>query len=310
MKSGSQDEFFFSISMAAVCFLILILLALLLVQISMSWPSIRHFGFPFLWSNDWNPSLNQFGALSAIIGTIITSVIACIFAVPISFGAAILITQILPENLAAVISRVIELMAGIPSIIYGMWGLFVLGPFMTEHILPHILNIFPNVPVLNYIFRGLPIGVNIMTASIVLALMIVPLITSMMREIIANIPDPVFEAAYGVGATQWEITYKIIVHYTRAGLLGAIILGLGRALGETMAVTFVIGGSHMLPQGLFMPGTTISSTIANEFNEATGILYPSSLIELSLILVVITFITLIISRYFLKHATVRGGNVE
>lgn len=310
MQSNSQDKFFFSISMAAVCFLVFILLALLVAQLVMSWPSIRQFGFSFLWSNAWDPSTDQFGALSAIIGTVITSLIACIFAVPISFGAAILITQILPDHLAAVISRIIELMAGIPSIIYGMWGLFVFGPFMTANVLPHILNIFPNVPVLGYLFRGLPIGVNIVTASMVLALMIVPLITSMMRDIIANIPDPVFEAAYGIGATRWEITYRIIVHYTRAGLLGAIILGLGRALGETMAVTFVIGGSHMLPQGLFMPGTTISSTIANEFNEATGRLYPSALVELSLILVVITFITLVISRYFLKRATVRGGNVE
>jgi len=310
MKSYRQDKFFFSISIAAVWFLLLILFLLVVAQLVMSWPSIRQFGFSFLWSNDWDPSAGHFGALSAIVGTLLTSVIASIFAVPISFCCAILVTQILPGSLAAVISRIIELMAGIPSIIYGMWGLFILAPFMTTHILPHILNSLPNVPVINYIFRGLPIGVNIVTASIVLALMIIPLITSIMRDIIANIPDPVFEAAYGIGATRWEITNKIIIHYTRAGLLGAVILGLGRALGETMAVTFVIGGSHMLPIGLFMPGTTISATIANEFNEATGVLYPSALVELSIILVVITFITLLISRYFLKRGTVRGGNVE
>ena len=309
MKSGNQDRLFFTVSIIAVYFLVFILIALVAVQFILSWPSIKQFGFSFIWSNAWDPARNQFGALSAIIGTVVTSLIAIVFAVPLAFGTAILITRMLPKGMASVISRIVELMAGIPSIIYGMWGLFVFAPFMTTHVLPHILNIFPNVPILGYIFRGLPIGVNIMTAGIILALMILPLITAIMRDIIANIPNPVFEAAYGIGATRWEITCKIIIHYARAGLLGAIILGLGRALGETMAVTFVIGDSHVLPQGLFMPGTTISATIANEFNEATGNLYPAALIELSLILVVITLITLLVSRFVLKHRTVRGGNL-
>lgn len=309
MNFGKQDKLFVSLSIAAVYFLILILIALVASIVILSWPSITHFGLSFLWSNQWNPATNQFGALSAIVGTVITSVIAVIFAVPISFGCAILITQMLPKRLAAVISRIVELMAGIPSIIYGMWGLFVFAPFLTTYILPHILNAFPNVPIIGYLFRGIPVGVNIMTASIILTLMILPLITSIMRDIISSIPDTVYEAAYGIGATRWEITYKIVIHYARAGLLGAIILGLGRALGETMAVTFVIGNSHALPQGLFVLGTTISATIANEFNEATGTLYPAALLELSLILIVITMITLFISRYFLKRATVRGGNL-
>lgn len=310
MKSGNQDRLFFTVSIMAVYFLLIILAALVIAQVVMSWPSIKHFGFSFIWSNAWNPAANQFGALSAIVGTVVTSLIAIVLAVPVSFGTAVLITQVLPKGMAAVISRIVELMAGIPSIIYGMWGLFVFAPFMTTHVLPHILNIFPDVPVLGYIFRGLPIGVNIMTASVILALMILPLITAIMRDIVANIPDPVFEAAYGIGATRWEITYKIVIHYARAGLLGAIILGLGRALGETMAVTFVIGDSHMLPKGLFMPGTTISATIANEFNEATGKLYPAALVELSIILVLITLITLLISRFVLKHRAVRGGNLQ
>ena len=310
MKFGKQDKVFFTISSSAVYFLIFILIALFIAQLVMSWPSIHKFGFSFLWNSTWDPASNVFGALSAIVGTVITSVIAVVLAVPISFGCAILVTQMLPKKLATIVSRIIELMAGIPSIIYGMWGLFVFAPFMTDHIMPHILNTFSNVPVLGYIFRGLPIGVNIFTAGIILTLMIIPLITSIMRDIIASIPDPVFEAAYGIGANRWEITYKIIIHYARAGLLGAIILGLGRALGETMAVTFVIGNSHSLPQGLFMPGTTISATIANEFNEATGSLYPAALLELSLILMAITLVTLVISRYVLKHSQVRGGNLQ
>lgn len=308
MSKHTGDNLFISVSRFSALLLIAIFVALVFSLLMMSWPAIHHFGFHFLWNSDWNPVKQTFGALSAIVGTLLSSLIALLIAVPVSFGIAILITQVLPEGPAQWIGRIIEITAAIPSIIYGMWGLFVLAPFLGKYIQPGLINTFSDIPVLNYIFGGLPIGIGVLAAGIILAVMILPLISSMMRDVLTNVPDLIKEAAYGVGATRYEVVRHVIIHYVRAGLMGGIILGLGRALGETMAVTFVIGNSHQLPQGLFMPGTTISAAIANEFTEATGTLYPAALIELSVVLLMITSVTLIISRYLLHRAKTRGGS--
>jgi phosphate transport system permease protein len=288
--------------------LILLIIAILITLVWASWPSIHTFGWHFLWSAQWDPAHDQFGGLVAIIGTLITAIIGVIIAVPLSFGIAVLIVEILPPKIGLVVARLVELMAGIPSIIYGMWGLFTLAPFLAKHVQPWLILHCQHIPVLNYIFGGMPIGFGVFTAGIILAIMIIPLISSVMRDVLASVPNLLREAAYGVGATRWEVVWKILLHYTRAGLLGGVILGLGRALGETMAVTFVVGNSHQLFASLFMPGTTISATIANEFSEATGKLYPAALMELGLILFVITFVVLALSRSLLKRGKARGGS--
>lgn len=307
-KSHHSDHLFISLSCVSACLLIAIFAGIVLSLVILSHPAIVRFGLHFIWSSEWNPVTHMFGALPAIIGTLLSSAIALIFAVPISFGIAVVITQMLPNKPAKILARIIELTAAIPSIIYGMWGLFILAPFMAKYIQPGLINTFSNVPILNYVFGGMPIGIGIFTAGLILAIMILPLISSMMRDVLSEIPDLMTEAAYGIGATRFEVIRHVMLHYARAGLAGGVILGLGRALGETMAVTFVIGNSHALPPGLFMPGTTISATIANEFTEATGKIYPAALIELSLVLLVITLITLVISRYFLQRAKTRGGS--
>lgn len=287
--------------------LILLIFAIMFSLVLLSTPSINAFGFKFLISTAWDPAHNHFGALVAILGTLVTSLIAILIAVPLSFGIAVIIIEVLPPKLGAIVARIVELMAGIPSIIYGMWGLFSLAPFLATHVQPWLIEHCQHIPVLNFLFGGMAIGYGIMTAGIILAMMIIPLISSVMRDVLATTPDLLKEAAYGVGATRWEVVKHILVPYTRAGMLGGVILGLGRALGETMAVTFVVGNSHKLFSGLFMPGTTISASLANEFTEAMGTLYPSALMELGLILFVITFIVLALSRRLLRSSKMSGG---
>ncbi|MDO8953816.1 MAG: phosphate ABC transporter permease subunit PstC [Gammaproteobacteria bacterium] len=288
--------------------LILLLLGMSISLWGYSWPSIKAFGWHFFISTEWDPVSDQFGALPVIMGTLISSFIAMLIAVPLSLGIAVLIIEVLPKSIGDIIARLVELMAGIPSIVYGMWGLFMLAPFLATHIQPWLITHSASIPVLNFIFGGLPIGIGMFTAGVILAIMIIPLISSMMRDVLSTVPELMKEAAYGMGATRYEVVRYILLPYTRAGLFGSVILGLGRALGETMAVTFVIGNSHQLLQGLFMPSTTISATIANEFTEALGTLYPSSLMELGLILFLITIVVLSISRYFLNSMKTRGGS--
>lgn len=307
-KRFDGDHFFAAVTRILAGLMLLLFVAVVFSLIERSGPSLFKFGLSFIWSMQWSPSTQEFGALVAIIGTLVTSVIAMMIAIPLSFAIAITITEWLPSWLGTTLARLVELMAGIPSIIYGMWGLFVFAPFLADHIQPELINTLGQLPILKYIFGGLPIGIGVFTAGIVLALMVIPLISSMMRDVMSNVPVTLKEAAYGAGATRLEVIWHIIVPYTRAGMLGSVILGLGRALGETMAVTFVIGNSHQLFTSLFMPGTTISATIANEFTEAYGDLYRSSLMELGLILFVITFIVLAISRALLKQAKTRGGS--
>lgn len=307
IRRFNSDILFKNITRWCGIALILLIFAILFSLVVLSAPSINAFGFKFLFSTAWDPAHQQFGALVAILGTLVTSLIAIVIAVPLSLGIAVLIIEILPPGLGAVVARIVELMAGIPSIIYGMWGLFSLAPFLAKHVQPWLIEHCQHIPVLNYLFGGMAIGYGIMTAGIILAMMIIPLISSVMRDVLATVPELLKEASYGVGATRWEVFRHVLLPYARSGMLGGVILGLGRALGETMAVTFVVGNSHKLFTALFMPGTTISASLANEFTEATGTLYPSALMELGLILFVITFIVLAISRRLLRNSKSSGG---
>ena len=300
-RSGWGDRLFVTVSRSLAIALMGLLGAILIVLLFMSEPSIEKFGLGFITSTEWNPVEEEFGAWPAIVGTLVTSFIAMIIAVPLSFGIAVFVTEIAPRGLGVVMSRIIELMAGIPSIIYGMWGLFVLAPFMATHVQMPVINLVSGIPVLDVIFGPPPIGIGVFTAGVILAVMVIPLITAVMRDVLENVPPVMREAAYGLGATRLEVMRLVIIPHGRVGLIGGVFLGFGRALGETMAVTFVIGNAHSLFTSLFEPGTTISATIANEFTEATGTIYPAALMELAVILFVLTVIVLVISRLLLRR---------
>jgi phosphate transport system permease protein len=280
------------------------------VMASLVWgslPALREFGFSFLTEQRWNPVTEKFGALAPIYGTIVTSFIAMLVAVPVGLLIAVFLTELCPLWLRRPIGIAIELLAGIPSIIYGIWGLFVFAPFLQDTLQPFLIATFDNVPVLSSIFAGPPYGIGVLTASLILAIMVLPFITSISRDVFDAVPPVLKEAAYGVGCTTWEVVRYVVLPYTRVGVIGGVMLGLGRALGETMAVTFVIGNAHRISASLIAPGTTISATIANEFTEAVGELYTSSLIALGLILFGITFIVLAAARYMLMRIERRIG---
>jgi len=264
-------------------------------------PALRAFGLSFLIVESWNPVTERFGALAPIFGTLVTSLIALLIALPIGLGIAIFLAEVCPPALRRPIGIAIELLAGIPSIIYGIWGLFVLAPFLQGTVQPALIGLFESVPVLSSLFAGPPYGIGILTAGLILAIMVLPFIASVSRDMFEAVPPVLKEAAYGLGATKWEVVRSVVIPYARIGVIGAIVLGLGRALGETMAVTFVIGNAHKVSASLLAPGTTISATIANEFTEAVGDLYTSSLIALGLILFVITFIALAAARLLLSR---------
>ncbi|CDX23477.1 phosphate transporter subunit; membrane component of ABC superfamily [Mesorhizobium sp. ORS 3324] len=289
---------------------ILVLVLLGGVAISLvagSWEALSKFGLNFLTTEAWNPVTENFGALAPIYGTVVTSAIAIIIAVPIGIGIAVFLTELCPRPLRRPIGIAVELLAGIPSIIYGIWGLFVFAPFLQTTIQPFIINIFHSVPGLNSLFAGPPYGIGLLTSSLILAIMVLPFITSITKDVFDTVPAVLKESAYGIGCTTWEVTRRVVIPYTRVGIMGGVMLGLGRALGETMAVTFVIGNAHRISASLFAPGTTISATIANEFTEADGALYTSSLVALGLILFIITFIILAIARYMLLRIDSRTG---
>ena len=289
-------------------FAVLVLLAAIIGSLLMgSMPAIRAFGFGFLTSTDWDPVNDQFGALIPIIGTLVTSGIALVIAVPVSFGIALFLTELAPRTLRRPLGIAIELLAGIPSIIYGMWGLFVFAPLFADHIEPWISSHLGTLPYIGPFLSGPPMGIGILTAGIILAIMVIPFIASVMRDVFEVVPTLLKESAYGVGATTWEVMWRIVLPYTKVGVAGGIMLGLGRALGETMAVTFVIGNAHELSKSLLMPGNSISSALANEFTEAYGELYTASLIELGLILFFITFVVLSLARYMLYKLGKREG---
>ncbi|MBI5492465.1 MAG: phosphate ABC transporter permease subunit PstC [Deltaproteobacteria bacterium] len=297
------DAVFRGVSYFFAVLVVVLMLFIFAVLFKESLPSIRKFGLKFLTSAAWDPVQLEFGALPAIYGTIVSSIIAIVIAVPISLGIAIFLTEMAPKGLRGPIGTAIELLASIPSIIYGMWGLFVFAPFLSDHIEPWIIDHLGFIP----IFNGAPLGIGMLPAGFILSIMIIPFISSVSREIFQMVPPIMKESGYGVGATKWEVIRKVVIPYTRSGLMGAVILGLGRALGETMAVTFVIGNSHEISKALLDPATSISATLANEFTEAVDPVYLSSLVELGLILFVITFIVLVFSKLLIGGFSYKGG---
>lgn len=295
-RGHTQDRIFVAATWVSAVFVVVLLLGVIFSLFEGSWHSIREFGLAFLWTERWSPVKGIFGAAAPIYGTIITSLIAMVIGIPISLGIAIFLTELCPEPLRRPIGIAIELLAGIPSIIYGLWGFFVLAPFLQHTVQPFLIDTVGHAPLIGFLFQGPPYGIGLLTAGIVLAIMVLPFITSITRDVFLTVPVLLRESAYGMGMTTWEVVWKIVIPYTRIGLIGGVMLGLGRALGETMAVTFVIGNAHRISGSLLAPATTISAAIANEFAEATTDLYTSSLMELGLILFFITFVVLAVAK--------------
>jgi phosphate transport system permease protein len=302
-----SDAVFRSMTRMAAIAVLVILGGIIISLMQGAWPALRSFGFGFLIDDTWNPVTEKFGAAAAIYGTIVTSIIAMLIAVPVGLFIAIFLTELCPMWLRRPIGIAIELLAGIPSIIYGIWGLFVFAPFLQQYVQPLLIDTFDGVPGLSTLFAGPPYGIGILTAGFILAVMVLPFVTSISRDVFEAVPSVLKEAAYGLGATTWEVSRHVVLPYARVGVLGGVMLALGRALGETMAVTFVIGNAHRISGSILAPGTTISATIANEFTEAVGDLYTSSLIALGLILFFITFIVLAAARLMLMRLNARVG---
>lgn len=285
----------------------LLMCSVLVALLLSAFPAMHSFGLSFLWSETWNPVKDQFGGLPAIYGTLVTSFIAMLIGVPLALGVALFLTELCPPLLRRPIGVLIELLAGIPSIIYGIWGLFVLAPFLQVTVQPFLKDLFGDVPLLGILFSGPPLGLGMLTAGFILAVMVLPFIAAVTRDVFLTVPAMLRESAYGIGCTTSEVVRDIVLPYTRVGVVGGIMLGLGRALGETMAVTFVIGNAHRISVSLLAPGTTISATLANEFTEAVSALYTSSLIELGFILFIITFIVLTIAKFLLLRIEQRAA---
>jgi phosphate transport system permease protein len=306
-RFAAGDNFFRRLTQGAALIVLLLLGGVIVSLIDGSIPAFRAFGFEFFTTVAWNPVTERFGAGAAIFGTVVTSAIAMAIAVPVGIGIAIFLTELCPPALRRPIGTAIELLAGIPSIIYGIWGLFVFAPFLQQHVQPGLIALFADVPVMSSLFAGPPYGIGMLTASLILAIMVLPFVSSISRDVFETVPPILKESAYGIGCTTWEVVRNIVIPYTRVGVIGGVMLGLGRALGETMAVTFVIGNAHKISASLIAPGTTISATIANEFTEAVGDLYTSSLVALGLILFMITFVVLAIARLMLMRLDVKAG---
>jgi phosphate transport system permease protein len=301
------DAAFRQVTRAAAIGVLLLLTGVLFSLLIGSLPALRTFGFGFLTGERWNPVTEKFGALAPIYGTLVTSFIAMLIAVPVGLMIAFFLTELCPQWLRRPIGIAIELLAGIPSIIYGIWGLFIFAPFLQQTLQPFLIHTLGDVPGIAPLFTGPPYGIGMLTAGLILAIMVLPFVTSISRDVFEAVPAVLKEAAYGIGCTTWEVARNVVLPYARVGVIGGVMLGLGRALGETMAVTFVIGNAHKVSASLLAPGTTISATIANEFTEAVGDLYTSALIALGLILFVITFIVLAAARYMLLRIERRIG---
>jgi phosphate transport system permease protein len=306
-RGGVGDFVFRHLTFLFALLVALILGGVMAALVVGAWPALRTFGFAFLWTEVWNPVTNKFGALGPIYGTLVTSAIAMLVGIPVAFGVAVFITEICPIWLKRPLATMIELLAAIPSIIYGIWGLFVFAPFVQEHIEPAIIATFGRLPAIGVLFAGPPLGIGVLTAGFILAIMVLPFISSIMRDVFETVPPMLKESAYGLGATRSEVVWRVVLPFTRIGVVGGIMLGLGRALGETMAVTFVIGNAHRINLSILQPGTTISGSLANEFTEAVGNLYVSSLIALGFILFVITFVVLAIAKLLLLRLQKQAG---
>jgi phosphate transport system permease protein len=288
--------------------LVLVLVSGILIALTLgAWPALTRFGPGFLATNEWNPVTEQFGALVPIVGTLVTSAIAMLIAVPVSFGIALFITQMAPPWLKRPVGIAVELLAAVPSIIYGMWGLFVFAPLFADNVQPWVTDHMGDWAVLGALFQGPPMGIGVFTAGLILSVMVIPFIAAVMRDVFEVVPAVLKESAYGLGSTTWEVVRYVVLPYAKAGVVGGVMLGLGRALGETMAVTFVIGNAHDLSASLFMPGNTISSTLANEFTEAVGEMYTSSLLALGLILFGITAVVLALAKLMLARLATHEG---
>ena len=301
------DVAFRALTFLFALLVLLILGGVIVALVEGALPALRTFGIAFLFSNVWNPVTEKFGALAPIYGTLVTSAIAMLVGIPVAFGVAVFITEICPIWLKRPLATMIELLAAIPSIIYGIWGLFVFAPFVQQYIQPSLINSLGQIPGFGLLFAGPPLGIGVLTAGFILAIMVLPFISSIMRDVFETVPAILKESAYGLGATRSEVVRQIVLPYTRIGVVGGIMLGLGRALGETMAVTFVIGNAHRISVSILQPGTTISASLANEFTEAVGDLYLSSLIALGFILFVITFVVLATAKLMLMRLHQRAG---
>jgi phosphate transport system permease protein len=301
------DVVFRSLAFLFALLVLLILGGVIVALIAGALPAFRTFGLLFIVTEVWNPVTEKFGALAPIYGTLVTSAIAMLVGIPVAFGVALFITEICPLWLKRPLATMIELLAAIPSIIYGIWGLFVFAPFVQQYIEPAIIDTFGQIPGIGVLFAGPPLGIGVLTAGFILAIMVLPFISSIMRDVFETVPPMLKESAYGLGATRTEVVLQVVLPFTRIGVIGGIMLGLGRALGETMAVTFVIGNAHSISASILQPGTTISASLANEFTEAFGDLYRSSLIALGFILFVITFIVLAIAKLLLLRLQRQAG---
>jgi phosphate transport system permease protein len=305
---GAPGDFIFRhLTFLFALLVLLILGGVIVALVDGAVPALRRFGVSFLYADVWNPVTEKFGALAPIYGTLVTSAIAMVVGIPVAFGVAMFITEICPIWLKRPLATMIELLAAIPSIIYGIWGLFVLAPFVQQYVQPAIINSLGQIPGIGALFAGPPLGIGVLTAGFILAIMVLPFISSIMRDVFETVPPMLKESAYGLGATRTEVVLQVVLPYTRIGVVGGIMLGLGRALGETMAVTFVIGNAHRISASILQPGTTISASLANEFTEAVGDLYLSSLVALGLILFVITFIVLAFAKLLLLRLQKRAG---
>jgi len=289
----------------------LVVLALLVgVAVSLfigAWPAFSHFGIGFLFSDSWSPPKERFGAAAAIYGTVVTAIIAMVIGVPVGMGIAVFLTELCPPTLRRPIGIAIELLAGIPSIIYGIWGVYYFKPFMQAYLQPFLISTLGAIPGVGALFAGPPLGYGIFTAGLVLAVMILPFVTAISRDVFETVPTVLKEAAYGVGATTFEVVGSIVIPYTRVGVIGGVMLALGRALGETMAVTFVIGNATHISTSILSQGTTISAMIANQFADADPGLFTSSLLALGFILFIITFLVLAAARFMLSRLEVKAG---
>ena len=298
-RQRSGERYFRTATLVAAMLVLALLGGVAVSLLQGAWPALSHFKLAFLTREIWNPVTGQFGALAPIYGTLMTSLLAMLVAVPIGFGVAIFLTELCPRRLRRPVGVAIELLAAVPSIIFGIWGLFVLAPLLQRHVQPWLIEHIGPVPGIGRLFQGPPFGIGVLTAGLVLAIMVLPFIAAVMRDVFETVPDVLKESGYALGATTWEVIWNVVVPYSRIGMVGGIMLGLGRALGETMAVTFVIGNAHRVSASLLAPGTTISASIANEFTEAVGDLYTSSLVALGVLLFLITFAVIAAARFML-----------
>ncbi|MEJ1960277.1 MAG: phosphate ABC transporter permease subunit PstC [Gammaproteobacteria bacterium] len=295
------ERIFRSATFIAALLVLFLLGGVVVALVQGSWPALSKFKLAFITQEIWNPVTEKFGALAPIYGTVVTSLVAMLIAVPVAFGIAIFLTELAPRWLKRPVGVAIELLAAVPSIIFGIWGLFVLAPILQQHVQPWLIEFLGPIPGVGKLFQGPPFGIGVLTAGLILAIMVLPFISSVMRDVFETVPDVLKESGYGLGATTWEVIWNVVLPYSRTGVTGGIMLGLGRALGETMAVTFVIGNAHRVSASLLAPGTTISASIANEFTEAVGDLYTSSLIALGVLLFVITFAVIAGARLMLMR---------